>query len=140
MKDLNQQLAAEKGHCNSVKAQLTDFTGQAMKVKALLRLFRSKDRMASTEVKMLDAKRHNVLGHLHTLRSRMPEFQSHVAENIEDGSAAICRWLAAFLPGLAADRRRSIGGAPNVSMAPLPEIREAFQVGLAGPFAKYSWK
>lgn len=89
-KDHKEQLMVERGRTEAFKPPVTVRTGQMMKHKKLLRISRSEERIKLPEVKMLDEQRHNVLGHLHTLRSKIPVFQAHVAENVEYGFSAFC--------------------------------------------------
>lgn len=75
-----------------------------MKVEEFLRIYRSKERMTSVEVKSLEAKRCILPGYLCLLRSKMDLVRARVAENVEDGFYAFCRMQAGSLSDLAAAR------------------------------------
>lgn len=53
--DEQAQLSVENGCSNYLKGQVTDLTGHVMKVNELLHTSRSKEKMALTKVKRLDA-------------------------------------------------------------------------------------
>lgn len=87
--------------------------GQVMKTEELPQISRSKERMALAEARALDAQKRNLLGHLGTLRSKMPRFQETVAVDVKDGFSEFCRRFAASLSHHAAARRRGSDGALN---------------------------
>lgn len=59
-----EQNLTERAHIIGLKAQVTHLTDQLMKVEELFRVSLSKYRMALAEVRMPDAQRRNMLGHL----------------------------------------------------------------------------
>lgn len=70
-KEHEEHLSVEKGRTDSIKAQVTDFTGQMMKVEELLCTSRSEERMESAEVKTLDVQPRAVLDNLRTFWSKI---------------------------------------------------------------------
>lgn len=103
----------ESERSNYLEAQMTAVTAQVMKIKKLLRVSHSKERMSLAELKTLNARRRNLLGQLRTLCLQMPGFQALIPKDVVDGFSIFCRWLAVLLSDLASTRRWDIGCALN---------------------------
>lgn len=86
-----EQLSIQKTRGDSLKAEVTDLTSQMMKIRALLRILRSKQRIAFLKVGTPDTHRRNLLCYLHISCSKMPGFQAHEAEDIGDGCYTIVK-------------------------------------------------
>lgn len=69
-----EHILSKRVHSDGRNAQVASRTSHVTRMKKLFRVSRSKERISLAEKKTLYSQKHNLLGHLRTLRSEMPRF------------------------------------------------------------------
>lgn len=76
----------------------------------------------------MESQRRKVTGYLSTLASKLPGFQTHVDEEIEDGIMEFCCRLAWSLSPLVVARCHRVGRSVTEEIGPLKNIIAAVEV------------
>lgn len=111
-----------------MKSELNLLSNRITNVEGLLHTSRAKERRSTSQVKAVDSQRRGVVGHLQTLRLKMPDFRARVATDIAYGFTEFGPRRIAFTSSLMVAHQRRTDNTMNEAMAPLREILEEVEV------------